>query len=933
MDYKDTVFLPKSSFGMRGGLPMREPDMIKRWEKINLWKRLRDQSIGDVKFILHDGPPYANGAIHIGTSLNKVLKDIINRSKQMSGFNSHYIPGWDCHGLPIEWQVEQNYKKKGINKDDIPIAEFRLACRSFADKWIGAQMDDFKRLFVLGDWDNRYLTMSFKAEAQIVREIGKYITNGGLYMGSKPVMWSPVEKTALAEAEVEYKEIESTAIYVAFKVKNSSINVLKDALVPIWTTTPWTIPANRAIAYGDNINYLLLKIEECNCEEGSFNNKNILIAEERLNNFIEVLKINKYKLIEKFLGKDITETFCYHPLHESGYDFDVPLLSGDFVSTEQGTGFVHIAPGHGEDDFELGRKYNISVPNTVEDGGTYSETVPLFSGVHVFKASNPVCEELKEANSLFAREKYLHSYPHSWRSKKPVIYRATKQWFISMEKNNLKKLALKAIDDTVWVPEISKNRIKSMVEDRADWCVSRQRVWGVPITVFINKKTGDILRDEEVNDRIAVSVEKLGADAWFTENPQKFLGDKYNIEDFEQVQDILDVWFDSGSTHSFVLDGNKNQKWPADLYLEGTAQHRGWFHSSLLEACGTRGRAPFDAVLTHGFVLDGNGRKMSKSIGNVVSPQDVIKKYGADILRLWVAMTDVTEDVRISDEVLKGVSESYRRLRNTIRFAIGALSDFSSSEIVDYNNMPDIEKWVLHRLKEMDELRKKSIENYSYQAFYSELHAFCSQDLSAFYFDIRKDTLYCDDKNNNLRKSCRTVLKQVFDCLTAWLAPVLSYTAEEAWLSHIGDDNDESVHLRHFPLLPENYINEELKNIWDQLRKIRSVVNGALEIARQEKIIGSSLDAGVSIYIENKDYINALNNIDLEELFIVSNVKVFEEKVNKDCYKEEIIKGFGVKVYKAAGEKCVRCWKIREDFIRINSDIICKRCDGVVKNI
>ena len=933
MDYKDTVFLPKSSFGMRGGLPLREPEMIKRWEKINLWKKLRDQSLDNEKFILHDGPPYANGAIHIGTSLNKVLKDIINRSKQMSGYNSHYIPGWDCHGLPIEWQVEQNYKKKGINKDDIPISEFRMACRSFADKWIDAQMNDFKRLFVLGDWNNRYLTMSFKAEAQIVREIGQYIINGGLYMGAKPVMWSPVEKTALAEAEVEYKEIESTAIYVAFKVKDTSNEILKDTIIPIWTTTPWTIPANRAIAYGDDINYLAIKIEQCSCEEGNFNNKKILVAEDRLSTFMEVLKINKYKVLDKILGKNIKETICHHPLYQSGYDFDVPLLSGSFVSTEQGTGFVHIAPGHGEDDFELGKKYNISVPNTVKDGGTYSETVPLFSGIHVFKATDPVCEALKTSNSLIAREKYLHSYPHSWRSKKPVIFRATKQWFISMEKNNLKKLALKAIEDTMWVPAISKNRIKSMVEDRPDWCVSRQRVWGVPITVFINKKSGDILRDKEVNERIAISVEKLGADAWFSESPQKFLGSKYKIEDFEQVQDILDVWFDSGSTHSFVLDGNKDQKWPADLYLEGTDQHRGWFHSSLLEACGTRGRAPFDAVLTHGFVLDGNGRKMSKSIGNVISPQDVIKKYGADILRLWVAMTDVTEDVRISDEVLKGVSESYRRLRNTIRFAIGALSDFDVNEIVDYDDMPKVEKWVLHRLKEIDELRKQAIENYTYQSFYSELHNFCSQDLSAFYFDIRKDTLYCDDKNNNVRKSCRTVLKQVFDCLTAWLAPVLSYTAEEAWLAHIGDDNEESVHLRHFPSLSENYIDDKLKNKWDLLRKIRGVVNGALEIARQEKTIGSSLDAGISIYIENQEYINAIDDIDLEELFIVSSVKVIEEKVSIDCYREENLEGFGVRVYKSSGKKCVRCWKIREDVIKIDSDIICKRCDGVIKNI
>jgi len=933
MDYKDTVFLPKSSFGMRGGLPIREPEMIERWKKINLWKKLRDQSSNHKKFILHDGPPYANGAIHIGTSLNKVLKDIINRSKQMSGYNSHYIPGWDCHGLPIEWQVEQDYKKKGINKDDIPIAEFRLACRSFADKWIDAQMDDFKRLFVLGDWKDRYLTMSFKAEAQIVREVGKFIINGGLYMGSKPVMWSPVEKTALAEAEVEYHDIESTAIYVAFKVKDISFDKFKEVLIPIWTTTPWTIPGNRAIAYGKNIDYLIMEVEIAENENIEIENNKILVAKERLNNLVEVLNIKKYKLIGEFTGKELEGTVCAHPLNDLGYDFDVPLLAGDFVSTEQGTGFVHIAPGHGEDDFELGKKYNIKIPAMVEDGGTYSENVPIFSGIHVFKATDPVCEALIKSNSLLSKEKYLHSYPHSWRSKKPVIFRATKQWFISMEKNNLKKLALEAIEDTTWVPSISKNRIKAMVEDRPDWCVSRQRVWGVPITVFLNKQSGEILRDKDVNDRIAKSVEKLGADAWFTENPSVFLGSKYKIEDFEQVQDILDVWFDSGSTHSFVLDGNKNQKWPADLYLEGTDQHRGWFHSSLLESCGTRGRAPFDAVLTHGFVLDGKGRKMSKSIGNVVSPQDIIKQYGADILRLWVATTDVTEDVRISDEVLKGVSESYRRLRNTIRFAIGALSDFEENEIVEYEKLPDLEKWVLHRLKEMDILLKQAVNNFTYQSFYGELHAFCSIDLSAFYFDIRKDTLYCDDKNTDLRRATRTVLKEIFECLSAWLAPVLCYTAEEAWLSYVGDDNEESIHLRHFPDLQESYINKELKNFWNIFRKIRGVVNAALEIARQEKIIGSSLEASVHVYVQNKDYVSVLEDKDLEQLFIVSNVELIKGKLEKNCYKEDGIEGIGVKVYKAEGEKCARCWKMLKDYVKNDSDILCKRCIEVVKDI
>ncbi len=929
MDYKDTVFLPKSSFGMRGGLPQREPEMIKRWNKINLWEKLRENSKDKEKFILHDGPPYANGPIHIGTSMNKILKDIINRSKQMSGYNSHYIPGWDCHGLPIEWQVEQIYKKKGINKEEIPIADFRAECRNFADKWIGAQMEDFKRLFVLADWDDRYLTMSFNAEAQIVREIGKFIENGSLYKGSKPVMWSPVEKTALAEAEVEYKDIESTAITVGFKVIKTKEKILEDTYVPIWTTTPWTIPANRAIAYGKNLDYLIIEIKNNNNNDQIFTGQKILIAEERLNKFLSDTNIENFDKISKIKGDSLKNTICAHPLNKDGYTFEVPLLEGDFVSTDQGTGFVHVAPGHGEDDFELGQKFGIQVPDVVEDGGTYFSSVPLFAGIHVFKALEPVCEALKENFSLYSSENYLHSYPHSWRSKKPIIYRATQQWFISMEKNNLKKIALESIENTIWVPPISKNRIKSMVKDRPDWCVSRQRVWGVPITVFLNKITGEILRDPEVTERIAKEVENKGADAWFTEDPQKFLGDKYDAKEYESVQDILDVWFDSGSTHSFVLSSNK-QKWPADLYLEGSDQHRGWFQSSLLESCGTRGRAPFDAVLTHGFVLDGQGRKMSKSIGNVVSPQEIIKQSGADILRLWVAMTDVTEDVRISPEVLKGVSESYRRLRNTIRFTIGALNDYDETESISTELMPELERWILHRLKELDILLRKSVKNYTFQAFYSELHTFCSSDLSAFYFDIRKDSLYCDDFKNEKRRSTRTVLYEVFKCLTTWLAPVITYTAEEAWLSHIGTDNEDSIHLKQFPNILESWLDNDLNQKWITIRKIRRVINGALELARQDKIIGSSLEAEIKLYIDDNKYISLLDEIDIDEIAIVSKSEIIEGADIEGAYKEDNFKGIEIIVSKAEGEKCLRCWKIDDKISNTAENSLCERCEEVV---
>ncbi|PPR16345.1 MAG: Isoleucine--tRNA ligase [Alphaproteobacteria bacterium MarineAlpha9_Bin3] len=930
MDYKDTVFLPKSSFGMRGGLPQREPEMINRWNKINLWEKLREMSKDKEKFILHDGPPYANGPIHIGTSMNKILKDIINRSKQMSGYNSHYIPGWDCHGLPIEWQVEQTYKKKGINKEEIPIADFRAECRDFADKWIDAQMEDFKRLFVLADWDNRYLTMSFNAEAQIVREIGKFIENGSLYKGSKPVMWSPVEKTALAEAEVEYKDIESTAITVGFKVTTTKEKILQDLYIPIWTTTPWTIPANRAIAYGRNLDYLIIEVKNNNDNDQIFKGQKILIAEERLDKFLTDTNIEDISIVSKIKGNLLNGTVCSHPLYEDGYTFEVPLLEGDFVSTEQGTGFVHVAPGHGEDDFELAQKYGIQVPDIVEDGGTYFHSVPIFAGIHVFKALSPVCEALKKNFSLYSSEKYFHSYPHSWRSKKPIIYRATQQWFISMEKNNLKKIALDSIENTVWVPSISKNRIKSMVKDRPDWCVSRQRVWGVPITVFLNKITGEILRDSEVTERIAKEVEKKGADAWFTEDPQNFLGEKYDANQYECVQDILDVWFDSGSTHSFVLSSNK-QKWPADLYLEGSDQHRGWFQSSLLESCGTRGRAPFDAVLTHGFVLDGQGRKMSKSIGNVISPQEIIKQSGSDILRLWVAMTDVTEDVRISPEVLKGVSESYRRLRNTIRFTIGALNDYSESESIDIELMPELERWVLHRIKELDALLKKSVRNYTFQGFYSELHTFCSSDLSAFYFDIRKDSLYCDDFENEKRRSTRTVLYEIFKCLTTWLAPVISYTAEEAWLAHIGTDNEDSIHLKQFPNIPETWLDDKLNQKWINIRKIRRVINGALELARQDKIIGSSLEAEIKLYVKDNEYISLIKEIDIDEIAIVSKSEIIEGVDIIGAYKEDNFKGLEITVSKAKGEKCARCWKIDDNISSVSETSLCERCIKVVE--
>ncbi len=620
-DYNDTVFLPSTQFSMRASLPIKELEMISYWEKIDLWNLLRNKNKNNKKFILHDGPPYANGPIHIGTAANKILKDIINRTMQMEGFDANYIPGWDCHVLPIEWQVEQQYRKKGLSKDKVPIKIFRKECRDFAEKWIKTQMNSFKRLFVLGNWNDPYLTMSFKAEATIIRELGKFLMNETLYRGVKPVMWSPVEKTALAEAEVEYHDITSDSIFVCFPVKNTNLTDLPNVSMVIWTTTPWTIPANRAIAYNRNTEYGIYKVLSSNNE--SFKNKHLIMAVELANSLFEKCSITRWKKIKNFKGDALKGSVCFHPMYKKGYNIDIPLLNADFVGINQGSGLVHIAPSHGEDDFLLGKKNGLSIEEIVIDNGTYKKGLPLFEGVHVFKADPLIINELEKDNMLLGIQKYIHSYPHSWRSKKPVIFRATPQWFISMDKKGLRDKALKSIENTKWYPKTSINRIRSMVSDRPDWCVSRQRTWGVPITVFINKKTGEPLKDENVLNRIIMAVELNGSDIWLSEDPYNYLGKDYDKKEYDYVTDILDVWFDSGSTHSFVLEKNETQRWPADLYLEGTDQHRGWFQSSLLESCGTRGCAPYKGVLTHGFVLDGEGKKMSKSAGNVVSPDTV----------------------------------------------------------------------------------------------------------------------------------------------------------------------------------------------------------------------------------------------------------------------------------------------------------------------
>ena len=907
-DYKSTLFLPRTDFPMKAGLPAREPKMLERWEQIGLWERLRDASKGRKKFILHDGPPYANGSIHIGTAMNKILKDLINRSRQMTGCDAHFIPGWDCHGLPIEWQIEQEYRKKGRSKDDVPVAQFRNECRAYADHWIHDQMADFKRLAVLGAWDRPYRTMSFGAEAQIVRELGKFLLSGSLYKGAKPVMWSPVEQTALAEAEVEYKDITSTAIYVRFPVVNGSNLAIEGSSVVIWTTTPWTIPGNRAVAFGGHIQYGIYEVMSVKDESLMRAGERIVVAEPLAETVAEKALIEKWKQVDVIRGAELEGTTVRHPLFEAGYAITVPLYHGDFVSIDQGTGFVHVAPGHGADDFELGRKHGLEVPDTVGDNGVFLQGVPLFAGEHVYKANPEVIRQLTAFGAMVAKENYVHSYPHSWRSKKPIIFRNTPQWFIDMDESGLRGSALRSIDETRWVPAAGHNRIRSMVETRPDWCVSRQRAWGVPIAVFVHKETGEPLRDFNIVERVAKAVEEFGADIWFTADPAQFLGADLDPSDYMQVKDILDVWFDSGSTHSFVLEPDETQTWPADLYVEGSDQHRGWFHSSLLEACGTRGRAPYNEVLTHGFVMDGEGRKMSKSVGNVVAPQSIIEESGADILRLWVATTDYTEDMRIGPEIVKGLVDNYRRLRNTLRFLLGNLNDFEEVEQVPLAEMPELERWVLHRLSELDAVLRTSIEDYNFHAFYNSVHNFCASDLSAFYFDVRKDSLYCDSLGSIRRRATRTVLNQLFSVLTAWLAPALPFTSEEAWLSRFPTE-DGSVHLRLFPDLPEEWHDAELANRWERLRDLRRVITGALEVERTEKRIGSSLEASVCLYLTEPPDVALVEAVDLAELSISSQVSALCQEPPVNAFTLNDVKGVAVTVTKPTGRKCDRCWQ------------------------
>ena len=945
VDLKSTVYLPKTDFPMKAGLNALEPKLLARWAKIDLYKQLREQSKGREKFVLHDGPPYANGNLHIGHALNKILKDVINRTQQMMGKDANYVPGWDCHGLPIEWKIEEQYREKGADKDSVPIVEFRRECREFAQKWIDVQREEFKRMGVIGDWDNPYTTMSFASEAQITREILKFLDNGLLYLGSKPVMWSVVERTALAEAEVEYDDHVSDTIWVKFPVTKGN---LVDTSIVIWTTTPWTIPGNRAISYSSRIEYGLYEVTEAPSGNWVTAGEKLVLADGLAEAVMKQARVTSYKKLHEVNAETLAATTCAHPLKGfgGGYQFAVPLLDGDHVTADTGTGFVHTAPSHGREDFEIWMSSSAMlikagietrIPYTVDEAGAFTSEAPGFTGKRVITddgkkggANEAVIAALKEANALIARSRLTHQYPHSWRSKKPLIFRNTPQWFIAMDKpfgatnESLRTVALRSVDATAFYPKTGYNRLHGMIEGRPDWVVSRQRAWGVPIAVFVKKDDGSLLRDPAVNERIVKAIEAEGADAWFASDPQRFLGNTYKSTDYTQVTDILDVWFDSGATHSFVLEQRPDLKWPASLYLEGSDQHRGWFHSSLLESCGTRGRAPYDGVLTHGFVMAEDGQKMSKSLGNVVAPQEVIAQSGADILRLWVVGSDYSEDLRIGPEILKYHADIYRRIRNTLRYLLGNLDGFDERECVPVAEMPELERWVLHRLSEIDRSLRDACTRLEYHHIFTELHNFCAVDLSAFYLDIRKDSLYCDRADSLRRRATRTVLDALFNCLTAWVAPFCCFTAEEAWLARHPSETG-SVHLRTFPEIPAEWRNDALAAKWGRIRDLRRVVTGAIELERAEKRIRSSLEAAPAVFV-TPDYNDVLKGIDLAEIAITSDATLSTEPAPAKAFTLPDVHGIAVVPNLADGTKCVRCYRVLPEV----SGELCVRCTDAV---
>ena len=964
VDYRNTVFLPETDFPMRAGLPNREPDWLAHWEKIGIYDRLREKAAksGARKpFTLHDGPPYANGHLHIGHALNKTIKDMIVRSHQMMGHDARYVPGWDCHGLPIEWNIEEQYRAKGLNKDDVDVVAFRQECRKFAEGWVDIQREEFKRMGITGNWADPYLTMDFHAEAVIAQEFMKFLMNGTLYQGSKPVMWSPVEKTALAEAEVEYHDHTSHMIWVRFPVVSDG--ALKGVPVVIWTTTPWTIPQNRAVAYGPAIAYGLYEVTSVAENSTAKPGETLLLADSLAADVMKAAKVEAFTRLRDVAAAEFEGMIFAHPYRaiEEGqgeWDYDVPMLPGDHVTDDAGTGFVHTAPSHGDYDYQLGLKYGLPMTYNVLEDSSYRADLPIFGGQLVVNpdgkdggANVENIKALARTNALFAKGKLKHSYPHSWRSKVPLIYRNTPQWFAAIDRtlddgletatgaDTIRKRALKSIEDLVkFTPISGRNRLHSMMETRPDWVLSRQRAWGVPLTCFVKAgaRPDDadfLLRNAEVNAHIAAAFETEGADVWYTEGfKEKVLAGIVDPAEYTQIFDVLDVWFDSGSTHAFVLrnraDGTADGI--ADVYMEGTDQHRGWFHSSMLQGCATIGRTPYRNVVTHGFTLDEKGMKMSKSLGNTIVPEEVIKQSGADILRLWGAQADYTADQRIGPEILKGTADSYRRLRNTLRFILGNLAGFTEAECVAAADMPELERWVLNRLAELDGEVRRGYAAFDFQGVFQKLFQFCTVDLSTLYFDVRKDALYCDAPSSLRRRAARTVLDLLFHRLVTWLAPILVFTMEDVWLSRFPGEQS-SVHLEDMPETPAEWSDADLAAKWAKIRQVRRVVTAVLEVQRTAKVIGASLEAAPVVHVEDAAVLKLLQSVDFANICITSDISLTADPVPNDAFRLPDVAGFGVIFEKAEGEKCERCWQILPEVGSQKHAHTCARCSAALR--
>ncbi|UCD89724.1 MAG: isoleucine--tRNA ligase [Desulfobacterales bacterium] len=931
MDYKKTLNLPKTKFPMKASLAKREPEQLDLWDNTNLYHKIRKSSAGRESFILHDGPPYANGHIHIGTALNKILKDFIVRSRQMAGLDAVYVPGWDCHGLPVEHNVE---KELGPDKKGLSQAQVRRLCREYAEKYVDIQREEFKRLGVMGEWEDPYLTMSYDYEATIAKECSKFALEGSLFRSKKPIYWCCSCKTALAEAEIEYHDEASPSIFVKFPLQDdidADIPELADKkiYIVIWTTTPWTLPANLAITLHPDFTYVAVDTK---------NGEVLILARELVETCMNTFGVSDFSILAEIRADTLEHKRCRHPI----YNRDSLIVLGSHVTLEAGTGCVHTAPGHGREDYEVGLLYGLDVYSPVDDNGCFTDDTELFNGQFVFKANQDIITTLESNGSLVSQGEMEHSYPHCWRCKAPVIFRATPQWFISMDDTELRKKSLKEIDRVTWIPHWGRERIYGMIENRPDWCVSRQRAWGVPIAIFYCEACEALYLNPEVVDHIHTMFSAHGADVWFEKTVEELLPEGVSCQQcgnktFIKEDDILDVWFDSGVSHAAVLEKRSNLKWPADLYLEGSDQHRGWFHSSLLTAVGTRGRAPYESVLTHGFVVDAEGKKMSKSLGNVIAPDEVIHKHGAEILRLWVSASDYRDDIRISENILKQLSDAYRRIRNTSRFMLGNLYDFDpEKDVVSYDSMPEIDRFALHRLQDLIERTTKAYDAYEFHTIYHSLYNFCIVDLSSFYLDVLKDRLYTSPPESLGRRSAQTVMHILLEALARIMAPILAFTAEEIWnFMPEKKGKETSVHLTSLPSVTAGWRDSELAKRWKQLLDIRNVVTKALETARVQKLIGHSLDAAVTLYAEDEYYDVLLPyENDLRTVFIVSQAALVKGNKPPATFESDDIKGVSILVESATGVKCERCW-VHDTSVGSNAaePTICNRCQNAMAQI